>query len=44
MGVMRSFFKKIEYLIDIYVVYFMYSPNKKHRYYSYMKRKWRGLE
>jgi hypothetical protein len=37
---MKSFFKKIEYIIDVYIVYFFYSERKRHRYQKYMKKKW----
>jgi hypothetical protein len=37
---MKFVFKKIEKLIDIYIMYFFYSERKQHRYIKYMKKKW----
>jgi hypothetical protein len=37
---MKSFFKRIEYLIDVYIVYLLYSERKQYRYRNYMKNKW----
>lgn len=28
--------KNIEWLMDLYIVYFLYNPNKKMRYHKYM--------
>jgi hypothetical protein len=39
---MKSFFKKIEYIIDTYIVYLFYSERKWHRYQKYMKNKWKN--
>ena len=36
---MKKFFKKIEWIIDYYLVYFLYNVNKLYRYDEYMKNK-----
>jgi len=37
---MKKYLKKIEFWIDIHFVYFLYSGNKKDRYYEYLEKKW----
>jgi hypothetical protein len=37
---MKTFLKKLEWFYDYYFVYFMFSPNKLHRYHYYMWKKW----
>jgi hypothetical protein len=41
---MKSFFKKIEFLIDYYIVFLLYSSQKSYRYKRYMKKKWGNWE
>jgi hypothetical protein len=37
---MKRFLKKLEYIWDIYFVYFMYNGNKTQRYYAYLRKKY----
>jgi hypothetical protein len=37
---MKRFLKKLEYIWDIYFVYFMYNGNKTNRYYAYLRKKY----
>lgn len=37
---MTHILKLLEWKIDLYVLYFMYSPHKKYRYHRYMLQKW----
>jgi hypothetical protein len=37
---MKKLLKRIEWVIDYYFFYFMYSPFKKYRYCRYMMNKW----
>jgi hypothetical protein len=37
---MKNILLKIQWLWDLYICYFMYSPSKKIRYHRYMFIKW----
>jgi hypothetical protein len=37
---MKKFLKKVEYIWDIYFVYFLYNGNKTQRYYAYLRKKY----
>ena len=37
---MKQLLSKIELLIDIHLVYFLYNGNKTQRYYDYLEQKW----
>jgi len=37
---MMHLLKLIEWKIDLYLIYFLYSPYKKYRYKKYMLEKW----
>ncbi len=32
--------KKLEWIFDYYIAYFLYNPNKIDRYYKYLRNKW----
>jgi hypothetical protein len=32
---------KIEWWFDYYIAWFLYNPNKRHRYFEYMTKKWK---
>jgi hypothetical protein len=32
---------KIDWWFDYYFVWFLYNPNKRYRYFDYMKKKWK---
>jgi hypothetical protein len=36
----KKFIRKIEWLFDYKIVYFLYNQRKIHRYYQYMSDKW----
>ena len=37
---MKKFLKKLDWIFDYYIAYFLYNPNKLHRYHDYMTSKW----
>ena len=37
---MKALIEKLEWIIDYYLVYLMYNPNKFDRYQKYMEDKW----
>jgi len=37
---MKKFFKKLDWIFDYYVAYFLYNPNKLSMYNDYMSEKW----
>jgi hypothetical protein len=37
---MKKFFKELEWRWDYYFLYFLFNPNKVHRYHEYMTKKW----
>ena len=37
---MKKLLKKIEFWVDIHLVYFLYNGNKTQRYYDMLQRKW----
>jgi hypothetical protein len=37
----KSYFKKIEFWIDCYIVYLLYNERKHYRYNAYMMKKWK---
>lgn len=37
----RKILTKIEWWFDYYIAWFLYNPNKRHRYFEYMKKKWK---
>ena len=38
----HRFLKKLEWMIDYYLVYFLYNEKKRNRYHKYMKSKYKG--
>lgn len=38
---MKKILKKIEFWVDMNLVYFLYNGNKIHRYYDYINKKWK---
>lgn len=37
---MMKIFKRIEFIFDYYIAYFLYNGNKRYRYEQYMKNKY----
>lgn len=37
---MKIFLNKLNWIIDYYIVYFLYDVNKIDRYHDYMRNKW----
>jgi len=37
---MKKYLKKIEFWIDIHLVYYLYNGNKIEKYYQYLEKKW----
>ena len=37
---MKKFFKQLEFLFDLYFVYFLYNGKRISKYYEYMNKKW----
>ncbi len=37
---MRKYLKKIEFWIDIHLVYYLYNGSKIQKYYDYLEKKW----
>ena len=37
---MKKFLKKLDWIFDYYIAYFLYNENKLYRYHDYMKSKW----
>ena len=37
---MKTLIKKLEWISDYYLVYFLYNPNKTGRYHEHMNHKW----
>ncbi len=37
---MKKTLEKLEWIIDYYLVYFLYNPNKIDRYHEFMLNKW----
>ncbi len=37
---MKNLLAKLEWILDYYVLYFTYNPNKIDRYHTYMDEKW----
>jgi hypothetical protein len=37
---MKRFFKQLEWVFEYYFVYFLFKPDKLHRYHYFMRKKW----
>jgi len=37
---MKKILKKLDWIYDYYILYFMYNEKKLDRYFEYMKKKW----